>query len=49
VAAYVSDQICVMYQGRIVERGDHHLMRAPQHPYTQRLATSAPSSLRLRD
>jgi peptide/nickel transport system ATP-binding protein len=42
-ARHFSDDIIVMYRGRIVERGpaDDVILR-PRHPYTQLLAASAP-------
>jgi peptide/nickel transport system ATP-binding protein len=42
-ARHFSDEVLVMHQGRIVERGpsDDVLMR-PQDPYTRRLAAAAP-------
>jgi len=39
------DTICVMYAGRLVERGSkHQVIRNPSHPYTQGLIRSIPSS-----
>jgi len=42
-ARHFSDEILVMYRGRIVERGpaDDVILR-PQHPYTRLLALAAP-------
>ena len=41
VVEHVTDTVCVMYLGRIVERGrTADVMRSPQHPYTQALLTS---------
>jgi oligopeptide/dipeptide ABC transporter ATP-binding protein len=38
VAAEISDDIAVMYAGRIVERGTvREIVRSPQHPYTRGL------------
>jgi len=43
LAAYVSDQLHVMCEGRIVESGPpERLLQAPQHPYTQRLLADVP-------
>ena len=37
------DTICVMYAGRLVERGSkHQVIRTPSHPYTQGLIRSIP-------
>jgi peptide/nickel transport system ATP-binding protein len=44
VVAGLADQVCVMYAGRIVERGTcHDVLTAPAHPYTQGLLDSVPS------
>ncbi|MHA6616981.1 ABC transporter ATP-binding protein [Pseudonocardia sp. DLS-67] len=41
VVRYVSDRICVMYLGRIVEQGPaDQLLADPRHPYTQSLAAA---------
>ncbi|MDV3293977.1 MAG: ATP-binding cassette domain-containing protein [Nitrososphaerales archaeon] len=43
VARYISDQICVMYLGRIVEMGPtEDIVKKPLHPYTQALLIAAP-------
>ncbi len=43
VVAEIADHICVMYAGRIVERGStEDIFRAPQHPYTWGLLKSIP-------
>jgi peptide/nickel transport system ATP-binding protein len=43
VVAEVADRIAVMYAGRIVEHADvRSLFRAPAHPYTRALLSSAP-------
>lgn len=43
----VADRVVVMQQGRIVEAAEtDQLISAPQHPYTQRLLASVPSSSR---
>ncbi|MFD8899609.1 dipeptide ABC transporter ATP-binding protein [Streptomyces ardesiacus] len=43
VVAQVSDRIAVMRGGRIVESGPAaDLLRAPQHPYTQKLLAAVP-------
>jgi peptide/nickel transport system ATP-binding protein len=42
-AYYVSDRILVMYRGQLVEQGPvQEVLRAPQHPYTQRLMADVP-------
>lgn len=44
VVRYLSDQIAVMYLGRIVEIGPTEaVLTAPQHPYTRDLLDAAPS------
>ncbi len=43
IVAEVADDICVMYAGRIVERGStDDIFHAPQHPYTWGLLSSIP-------
>jgi peptide/nickel transport system ATP-binding protein len=43
VVAEIADEICVMYAGRIVERGStEHIFASPQHPYTWGLLKSIP-------
>lgn len=43
VVEYLAHEICVMYQGRIVERGTaEEVLRAPSHPYTQTLLSAVP-------
>ena len=43
LVAYLSDQIAVMYQGRIVEQGGtDEIMNHPFHPYTLKLFSSVP-------
>jgi len=43
VVARVSDQLCVMYAGQIVERGPvGAIFRNPSHPYTMGLLASVP-------
>ena len=42
-ARHFADEILVMYQGRIVERGSaDDVIRAPQHDYTKALVAAAP-------
>ncbi len=44
VVAGLADEICVMYAGRIVERGPvDEVLDAPLHPYTRGLLGSVPS------
>ena len=43
VVAEIADDICVMYSGRIVERGStEEIFHSPQHPYTWGLLSSIP-------
>lgn len=43
VVEYLADEMCVMYLGRIVERGTTaEVMRSPKHPYTQALLAAVP-------
>jgi peptide/nickel transport system ATP-binding protein len=43
VVAQVAGRIAVMYAGRIVEEGPvEEVLRAPRHPYTERLLRAAP-------
>ncbi|EGJ12428.1 MULTISPECIES: ATP-binding cassette domain-containing protein [Rubrivivax] len=42
VVDLVSDEVLVLYRGRVVERGTpERLFRAPEHPYTRRLLAAA--------
>ena len=42
-AHQISDQLIVLYRGRVVERGDASaVIQSPQHPYTQLLVSSIP-------
>ena len=44
VVQYVSDQVLVMYLGKVVELGPvEEIYRRPRHPYTQALLASRPS------
>ncbi|WP_242179565.1 ABC transporter ATP-binding protein [Saccharopolyspora soli] len=50
VVRYMSDEVCVMYLGKIVERGDgDELFADPRHPYTAMLVSAvaefAPESI----
>ena len=43
VVEYLAHEVCVMYQGRIVERGPTDaVLRTPRHEYTQMLLSSVP-------
>jgi len=44
VVEYMSDEVMVMYLGRVVEKGPtERIFSRPAHPYTQALLASAPS------
>lgn len=42
VVQYMSDEVAIMYLGRIVERGSDAMFQSPRHPYTQMLLDSVP-------
>jgi peptide/nickel transport system ATP-binding protein len=43
VVEYISDEIAVMYKGRIVEHGDtDKITTSPQHDYTKKLLSAVP-------
>ncbi|GAB2456826.1 dipeptide ABC transporter ATP-binding protein [Xylanimonas ulmi] len=44
LAAERAEHLVVMYKGKVVESGpSRQILRAPRHPYTQRLVAAAPS------
>jgi peptide/nickel transport system ATP-binding protein len=44
VVDFLAHEVAVMYQGKIVERGDvDQVLRAPQHPYTRQLLAAVPT------
>jgi ABC-type oligopeptide transport system ATPase subunit len=44
VVRYLADRICVMYGGKIVERGDaEEVFSNPQHGYTKKLLEAIPT------
>lgn len=48
LVSYLSDRVGVMYRGRIVEIADtEYIMKAPVHPYTLKLFSSAPGKTEL--
>jgi peptide/nickel transport system ATP-binding protein len=43
VVEYLAHEVCVMYLGRIVERGvTEEMLRSPKHPYTRALLAAVP-------
>jgi peptide/nickel transport system ATP-binding protein len=43
VVEYLAHEVCVMYLGRIVERGrTEEVMQSPKHPYTRALLSAVP-------
>ncbi|MEY8354633.1 oligopeptide/dipeptide ABC transporter ATP-binding protein [Lachnospiraceae bacterium 54-53] len=45
VVKHISDDICVMYLGQVVEKcGSKELFRNPMHPYTKALLSAIPST-----
>jgi peptide/nickel transport system ATP-binding protein len=43
VVDYLAHEVCVMYQGRVVERGTaEQVLGAPEHEYTQTLLAAVP-------
>jgi peptide/nickel transport system ATP-binding protein len=43
VVEYLADDVCVMYLGRIVERGlSDEIFASPMHPYTRALLSAVP-------
>lgn len=48
-ARYISDRMCVMYRGEMVETGDtDDVIADPQHPYTRLLLDAAPDPSRVK-
>jgi peptide/nickel transport system ATP-binding protein len=46
VVDLLCDEVLVLWQGRVVERGDpDRLFRAAEHPYTRRLLAAVPAPL----
>ncbi len=49
VVRHISDEVAVMYQGRIVEQGkSEDVYKKPMHPYTQLLLSSMPTPAKKR-
>ncbi len=42
VIKYMSDDVAIIYKGRIVENGSSSILSSPKHPYTQLLLESMP-------
>ena len=43
VVEYLAHEVCVMYRGKVVERGTaEQVWRAPQHEYTKTLLAAVP-------
>ncbi|GAB3715999.1 dipeptide ABC transporter ATP-binding protein [Nocardiopsis oceani] len=43
VVADIADRVAVLHRGEVVETGDvHQVLRAPEHPYTQKLLAAVP-------
>jgi len=43
IVEYIAHEVCVMYQGKVVERGTaEQVLRAPQHDYTKTLLAAVP-------
>ena len=46
VVSHLCDEVLVLYQGRVAERGTpEQLFSRPQHPYTQTLVQAVPRLL----
>ncbi|MVT55373.1 dipeptide ABC transporter ATP-binding protein [Bradyrhizobium yuanmingense] len=44
VVSRIADEVLVMHEGKVVERGSADLFQHPQHPYTRQLLDAVPSA-----